>query len=160
MNNRQYRREGYVLVLPLEPFPESFRGSHREGVWPRHITILPAFSHIGRRHRMSRVFESLALERSPIKLHLGGKAVFSGIDVRLLDEGEPEVRQLHADALNILPGIGCILQDQYIGDAFTPHVSNVPDGLEEGKLLIEDMLLISKDHKGTKTVEETFRFGS
>jgi hypothetical protein len=159
MNQRQYRREEYVLVLPLEPFPRRFRGSHREGAWPRHITILPAFSHTGRRRDMSRIFEGLVSERSAMKLHLGERAVFGGIDVSLLDEGEPEVRQLHEDALQALPGIGCILKDRFIGDAYEPHVSNVPEDLDEGRLLIETMLLISKDMKSTKTVEETFRFG-
>lgn len=143
-------RSEYVIVA----FLDSFQKGDKLIDWPLHVTIVPwcSFYDLSQfRKEARKVVQGVG----PMKVTVGERRIWGPNTVNIIDYSV-SLHRLHEQLLHLAKSSGRVLiNEQYTGRNFTPHVTHQGNKYAEtGRLLnIDALYLVEKDmNQRLKTV--------
>lgn len=128
-------------------------------MWPLHVTVLPPFEAPGL-EAVSKVIKSIVLSEEPIQLQVGGQAKFGG---KLLVQKiipSPELASLHTKLLQAGESAGWNIKGRYLGNHYTPHITQKAGRSFSGAGFLLDTLSIVEDiGQGYRVIRSGLRLG-
>lgn len=165
-----HRTHTYTIIVPLETFEWRFSGG--EITWPRHITVVPDFRHIGGRSGLLRTIEGVAEQHEPFDITFSAPHTNYGKrPAQDVATGAESLRCIHEELVKKLGDSGCtFLRSQYtvLDEGYNPHCSGLEPLSVYQPIRIWTLMVIAKYIKQqnivqasttTKQIEDAFRLG-